>query len=136
MSPGGPGVHKMMLYHFSHQITKGIMYGTYVNGWNELFTLQHSMEHVSYLDATADYLRSSAPVFGATSVSEPFAPFISAGHYSGLYITPRLLCGLFFPFMAILDSYLQKDFQLACDEGNSSDHTFHFASRIKAPAFT
>lgn len=46
----GFGMKVTMIYQFMHLATKGIFYGTYVDIFNKLYRMGHSVEHLSYLD--------------------------------------------------------------------------------------
>lgn len=78
-------MHQSMLFLFMHLATKGIMYGTFCHLWNEIYHVQHSMDHLSYLQATVDYRkRSIVGQLAALTLPEVFAAFLSPGEYNGI----------------------------------------------------
>ena len=126
----GLGMHRSMLFLFTNLICKGVMFGTYVNAFNEIYRLQHSMEHISYLDSLSSYTGSAENYTEAPPVPKVFSAFSHAGEYNGVALSTGLLKALFFRIMDGMDEYLEKSFQARSDQGVSADHTFKFAKGI------
>jgi hypothetical protein len=113
-------------------VTKSIMFGTFVNTFNELYKLQYSMDHLSYLDCLSDY-KNGLDELNVHNLSMPkvFSIFESAGNYNGILLRKGLLKTLFFRMMDGLTEYMEKGFQSRSDHGIVSDHTFKFAKGIQ-----
>jgi hypothetical protein len=127
----GLGVHRLMLYQFMHMATKGILYGTFVNIYNELYRLDHDIDHCSFLDGTADYQGGTGALGLQPKKPEPFAAFRSPGEYNGILLRVGLVKHLFYRTMDSMEAYMQKSFQASVDNGESPDHTFKFANGLK-----
>ena len=127
----GPGLSQMVLYHFMELATKGVSFGMYASSVNHIRRLQHSIMHCNYLDRLSVWNNTRSEL--DTGIAQPFAPFFSLGEYNGIELKPRLLKTIFFRTMRILEPYIQTSFQVAVDDGASGDHTFKYASGIKAP---
>jgi hypothetical protein len=127
----GLGVHRLMLYQFMHMATKGILYGTFVSIYNELYRVDHDIDHCSFLDATADYQVGASALGIQAKTPEPFAPFHSPGEYNGILLRIGVIKHLFYRTMDSMEAYMQKSFQSSVDNGESPDHTFKFANGLK-----
>jgi hypothetical protein len=60
------------------------MYGTFVSIYNELYRVDHDMDHCSFLDSTADYQSGASALGAQPKKPQPFAPFRSPGEYNGI----------------------------------------------------
>lgn len=47
-TPGGPGIHRSMIYMFANLACKSILFGSFADAVNELLALDYSMECASY----------------------------------------------------------------------------------------
>jgi hypothetical protein len=47
-TPGGPGIHRSMIYMFANLACKSILFGSFADTVNELLAVDYSMECASY----------------------------------------------------------------------------------------
>lgn len=125
----GFGMHRMIMYQFLSFATKGIFVGAFTDSYNEILRLQHSYQHVSFLDTLHDRKKQSVQQ-AATTMPQTFHAFSSPGEFNGILLPKGLVRTLFFRMMRVMDPYMQKSFQTVVDEGASSDHTFKYGDSI------
>ena len=53
---GGPGMHQAMIFQFTNLLTKGIMYGTYVEDINRMQRIRYDMAQLNYYDTVGDMI--------------------------------------------------------------------------------
>ena len=131
--PKGPLMSTNMMYAFMELAEKGIMFGTFAAVFNTLYRIQHTTDHIAYVEAVKD-ARDANDRLGITSVVPAvFAPFHSPGEYNGIELQPSLVQYFFYRTCKALADYHQTSFQTVCDEGVIPDHTHQFARGIKIP---
>ena len=68
VTPSGLGIHRSMMLQFLHLCTKGILFGTFCNGINEMKKYKYWTSNMCYLDRLSDVITN--PLLAAMGMDE------------------------------------------------------------------
>jgi 3'-5' exonuclease len=128
-TPGGPGIHRSMMYMFVNLACKSILFGSFADMVNELFAIDYSMECASYYGELKEWDPRSVMGHDGSPI-QPYSAFGQVGEHNGMRLTTGLLKSLFYIFMELEEPYMQASFQHNYDEGAAGDDTHKYSSKI------
>ncbi|EJK62578.1 hypothetical protein THAOC_16798 [Thalassiosira oceanica] len=131
-SERGPGLYDPMISMMKLFFTEGIMWGKFAKVINSLQSSNFARNHVSYLDSLDHWLTVQPSLFVESRVPLPFSPQTSQEGYCGIKLRPSLLKSAFRARMVAEERYIQASFQLANDEGISTDDSHKLTGYIHA----
>jgi hypothetical protein len=124
-------MHKMMLYAFVELITNRVQLGTFAKVFNTIYAVKYDMSRLSYYNSFVDCKKIAGGLAGA-DFPEPLRAFKSLSKYNGIKLTACIMKANFLALMWPVEHYFQGSFQIRCDEGISTNHTFKYADVIQA----
>jgi hypothetical protein len=127
----GPAVHTSLMYSFVNLLTKGIMFGAFVNMINEVYAVRHTVDHLSFISSVFDVCRLNGTGTLDPNNFEVFCPIFSdTSGYCFPRITKAVLKAVVFTFAGGFEAYAQASVQTRCDESCERDDTHKFSKAI------
>ena len=131
-SPYSPGLYTPMVLLFVALLPHSILFGTFASVINVLLHYKYSKTHLSYLDEVDHWKNIQKPPVVNCSVPKVFSPFTDQTGYCGIKLLKSILKGCLRVFMKAHEPYMQASFQVAVDEGCSSDDSHKLTKHIYA----
>ena len=131
--PSGPGLHRDMIFQLNSLMGKQILWGSFANSINEMQKIKYDEARINFLDTAAETAPSE--IASQSFQIDPlaaFSDFDEAGHWNGIKLTVAMVKFAHHQYTKAKESYMQKRFQLAYDEGITSDHSHKLAKVTRA----
>ena len=134
MSPSqyGPGIYAPMILMLVALMPHAVYFGSFAKIINQLQRINFAQSHVSYLDAVDHWLNVQPPPKVDSLVPAPFSPYKDQTGYCGIELLGSLLNGGLKMYMTCHEQYQQASFQLAVDDGCSTDDSHKLTKHIVA----
>ena len=125
----GPGIYSQMITLLTLLMPHSILFGTFSRVFNSLRCINFAQSHASYLSSVLHWLKNP-PAIVSSKIPTPFSPRLDQMGYCGLNINVPFVKSCLRLFMQVSGPYMQAAFQLANDEGASSDDSYKFTKHV------